>query len=272
MIENPFDGGHFDRLAPRYNEYRTLDLEPVRYLASKLPDREHTICELGCGTGRYLIALVEHLRDKQGKVKRAYGVDTSPGMLQTAKSCAKRLEFPISWVEASAVGTGLPSTSISLVTAFNVVHHLPLRETLDEVARLARPGAVFAVYTRVREQEAEHIWGRWFPEYLDHSVVPTRHVMLSLSRQCDGFRLIDAHDFTFWRTTTIDEIREQTESRFYSTLAHYSDAEFERAYATFVANLKSNIKDPGEIRYPSRYSMFLYEVGPDVTPDVDVQR
>jgi ubiquinone/menaquinone biosynthesis C-methylase UbiE len=206
--------------------------------------------------------LIEHLAANGGKVKRAYGVDISPNMLRIAEKCAKRMGMPISWIEASAYQTGLPSASISLVTAFNAIHHLPTRETLDEVARIARPKALFAVYTRLREQEAEQLWGRWFPGYLDHSINPVRDIMLKLSQQNEGFRLIDTRDFTFYRETTLAEVRELTENRFYSTLSRYSESEFGRAYARFIANLKSNFEDPKRIRYPSSYSVFLYEVCP----------
>ncbi len=197
-------------------------------------------------------------------MKRAYGVDKSPSMLQTARQSAESLETRISWIEATAEKTGLASASISLVIAFNSIQHFSIRGTLDEVARVARPKALFAVYTRLREQEAEHVWGRWFPGYLDRSIVPNRDFMLSFPKQNERFGLVDTRDFTFWRKTTLTEIREQAENRFYSTLARYPDAEFEGAYETFVANLKSNFEDPDRIVYASMYSMFLYRVEPSV--------
>ncbi len=40
--------------------------------------------------------------------------------------------------------------------------------------------------------------------------------MLRLSQQNEGFRLIDTRDFTFYRETTLSEVRELTENRFYS--------------------------------------------------------
>jgi ubiquinone/menaquinone biosynthesis C-methylase UbiE len=253
---------HFDDLSSRYDQFRTLDYEPVRYLASKLPECEHTICDLGCGTGRYLMALIEHLQAKRGVVKRAYGVDTSPGMLEEAMKYAEKFEIPISWVEATSHKTDLASASISLVTAFNAIHHFSIKETLDEVQRLARPKALLAVYTRLREQEPEHVWGRWFPGYLNYSVNPTRDFILSFSQLNDTFAFVDSRDFTFLRKTTFAWICAQTRNRYYSTLARYPDAEFERAFQTFVANLTSNFEDLNEIRYPSTYSMFLFEVKP----------
>lgn len=264
MARKSLKSEHFDRVSSQYDRYRTLDYEPVQYLVSKLPQCEHTICDLGCGTGRYLFALIEHLRAKRDPVERAYGVDKSPSMLQTAKKSAESVEIPISWIGATAEKTGLASASISLVTAFNAIHLLSIRETLDEVARIAQAKALFAVYTRLREQEAEHAWGRWFPGYLDYSIVLTRDSMLSLSQQNKRFNLVDTRDFTFWRKTNLNEICEQTKNRFYSTLARYPDGEFERAYETFVANLKSNFEDRDQIRYASSYSMFLYEVEPSI--------
>ena len=89
--------------------------------------------------------------------------------------------------------------------------------------------------------------------------------MLSFPKQNERFSLVDTRDFTLWRKTTLTEIREQTESRFYSTLARYQEAEFERAYKTFVANLECNFEDPERIVYASTYSMFLYRVEPSAS-------
>ena len=260
MTRNTRINGHFDRLSSSYDRYRTLDYEPLQYLASKLTEREHTICDLGCGTGRYLFALIEHLEAKKDTVKGAYGVDISQTMLETARECAEGLGMSISWIEATADSTGLGADSISLVTAFNVIYHLPITETLEEVVRIARSKALFAVYTRLRHQEAEHVWGRWFPRYVDYSTNPTQEFMLGFPDQNGRIRLVQSRDFTFSRKTTLKEICQRTENKFYSTLARYDDSEFERAYGTFVDNLKSNFDDPDEIVFPSSYSMFIFQV------------
>lgn len=70
------------------------------------------------------------------------------------------------------------------------IHHLPIRVTVAEVERILIPGGYFAIYIRVLDQESEHIWGRWFPGYLDHSRVPTREFMTNLHCHNKAFQLL----------------------------------------------------------------------------------
>ena len=52
-MSQPLDGQHFDNLAANYDRYRSLDEAPVEYIVAELPNSEHTVCDLGCGTGRW---------------------------------------------------------------------------------------------------------------------------------------------------------------------------------------------------------------------------
>ena len=49
---------HFERLAPRYNELRRTDSEPVEYLRGLMADDPPSlIADVGCGGGRYSLLL-----------------------------------------------------------------------------------------------------------------------------------------------------------------------------------------------------------------------
>ena len=157
---------HFNHIAGGYTHSRTLDETPIDYLAKNVSGGEHTICDLGCGTGRYLTALIKAFQSTGVGVNAAYGVDTSPVMLEMARIEADGLKPHIDWILRPANSTGLPDLSISIVTAFNSIHHLPIQETLAEIRRILLPNGLFAIYSRVLDQESEHIWGRWFPGYV----------------------------------------------------------------------------------------------------------
>jgi len=251
---------HFDHLATEYDHYRTLDEAPISFLIQSVSGTEQSICELGSGTGRYLIPLVKAFQSSAVVVKEAYGIDISPRMLETAKQQMDGLKPSIKWALASADNTGLPTESMSLVTSFNSIHHLPIRETLAEAERILIPGGYFAIYIRVLDQESEHIWGRWFPGYLDYSQVPTREFMTNLGNYNRGFELLHAQDFTFERKTTFSRICEQTEHKYYSTLDRYPHKEFHNAYSEFLGNIRANYNDLDEITFHSSYSLFLYQL------------
>ena len=250
---------HFNNIAGEYTHSRTLDETPVNYLVKNASGGEHTICDLGCGTGRYLTALIKAFQSTGVGVTEAYGVDISPIMLEAARIEADGQKPHINWIGRPANSTGLPGQSISIVTAFNSIHHLPIQETLDEIKRILLPNGLFAIYTRVHDQESEHIWGRWFPGYVGYSRVLTRESMSSFS-QCNGcWQLIRAQDFTFKRSVSLSRICEQTENKHYSTLAMYPQEEFKSAYSEFLENIKTNHPNLDAIEYLSSYSLFIYQ-------------
>ena len=76
---NPESTGHFDAVASDYNKFRTTDMEPVDWLAQAVPQREHSLCDLGCGTARYAFALAERLREAGSPI-------TSPSATSTIRS------------------------------------------------------------------------------------------------------------------------------------------------------------------------------------------
>jgi len=251
---------HFRHIAKHYDRYRSLDEEPVRFIVESVPRDEQIICEIGCGTGRYLMALVRAFERAGVAVKGAHGVDVSTDMLDLGKLNGMQFPTPIRWTLARSDETGLPPGTISLVTSFNSFHHFPVDETLAEVRRILRPEGYFAIYVRVRDQESEHLWGRWFPGFLDHSVAPTRDLMAGLSRHNRSFELVCEQEFHYTRRASLSWICEQTENRHYSTLRDYDDAEFKSAYRKFVENLRKHYKDPDDITYESKCSLFLHQV------------
>ena len=259
MMEQWIGQKHFDHLAGKYDHYRMLDEPPVDFLIRAIDKTNLNICDLGCGTGRYLRALIKAFQSSGVVIKSACGVDTSEGMLKTAKLEGGEYYPTINWVLAPSERTGLLPHSTSLVTAFNAIHHFSIPETLAEVERILLPDGFLAIYTRLLEQESEHIWGQWFPRYSEYSRVPTREVMNNLSGQNKDIRLVSAQDFTFERRVSFSRICEQTENKYYSTLGRYPQKEFETAYSAFVENIKNNYHNLDEIAYPSSYSIFLYQ-------------
>jgi ubiquinone/menaquinone biosynthesis C-methylase UbiE len=251
---------HFARLAPEYDRYRTLDHAPLAYLAENLPRRDQRICDLGTGTGRYLIALIGALQAAGQVVKEAYGVDLSPEMLRVARQKAEEMNAAIEWREGDSHRTGIRPRSMTLVTAFNSIHWFPIRETLGEVERILLPEGILAIYTRIRERESEHVWGQWFPGYLDRSLAPRRQEMESLSSHEPCLRLASVQEFSFTRRTTFTRLCEQTRKRHYSTLDRFTQSEFGSAYSAFVESLRAIYKESDEITYPSCFSLFIYRL------------
>jgi ubiquinone/menaquinone biosynthesis C-methylase UbiE len=254
------DEVHFRQIAADYNHYRHFDMEPVHYLVRNIPGDLQAICDLGTGTGRYLIPLVEAFSRAGVVVREAYGLDASAEMLEIARSGGAGSPVAVKWLQGTSANTGLPDHRLSLVTSFNAFHHFPISETLRETARILRPGGRMCLYIRTRSQEKEHIWGRYFPGFAERRPAPTRRQMEELSSRRPAFRLIDTKVFHYVRTTTFNWVCRQTWNKHYSTFAHYSDKEFESAFARFRTTLRMMRADRGPIVYRSSYTLFLYQL------------
>ncbi|MCK4461740.1 MAG: class I SAM-dependent methyltransferase [candidate division Zixibacteria bacterium] len=136
---------------PRVKQYLQAEIDHVL----KHVDPDSSIVELGCGYGRVLKALAEH-------IDTAVGIDTSLGSLVMARDSLRDYDN-CHLVQMDAVNTGLADDAFDVViciqngiSAFHVDH----RELVREAVRITRPGglAMFSTYT-------ERFWEhriKWF--------------------------------------------------------------------------------------------------------------
>jgi len=99
------------------------------------------VLELGCGAARWSIALA-------GRAARPVGLDFSSRQLQHARRLLKEagVDFPL--VEASAEDVPLPDASFDIVFGdWGAMTFCDPERTVPEVARLLRPGGLFAFAT-----------------------------------------------------------------------------------------------------------------------------
>lgn len=90
--------------------------------------------DLGCGTGLSAQAW-------RGNCGRVIGIEPSRDMLSIAQ---KKADDQISFIQAYAHQTGLPSACADVVICSQSFHWMEPQETLREVNRILRPGGVFA--------------------------------------------------------------------------------------------------------------------------------
>jgi ubiquinone/menaquinone biosynthesis C-methylase UbiE len=96
------------------------------------------VVDLGAGTGRSTVLW-------SGRAASVVAVEPSADMRASAERLvAGRPGFTV--VDATAEQTGLPDESADIVTASQVLHWFDADRALPEVARILRPGGVFAAY------------------------------------------------------------------------------------------------------------------------------
>jgi len=99
--------------------------------------RPRLVVDLGCGTGL-------STRAWAGRSERVVGVEANPAMLAIART--ETSDANVSFVEGYADATGIDSGAADIVTCAQSFHWMDPQVVLPEVARLLRPGGVFAAY------------------------------------------------------------------------------------------------------------------------------
>jgi ubiquinone/menaquinone biosynthesis C-methylase UbiE len=100
------------------------------------------VLDVGCGTGNLTLTA----RKYTGESGSAYGIDSSPEMIDLARKKAKHLgsetNFDVGLIEKIA----FPNATFDVVISRLVIHHLPddlKRQGFAEILRVLKPGGLF---------------------------------------------------------------------------------------------------------------------------------
>lgn len=158
---------HYDDgdIARRYDRARALPaatLELWLQTLARHAGRPRAIVDVGCGTGRFTLALALHF------AARVVGVDPSSKMLGEARDALARApeELRVEFREGTAERLPLEDGRADLLFLSMVFHHIPDKpRALEEFRRvLISPGGRVAVRTATRERSGSFLWHRFFPE------------------------------------------------------------------------------------------------------------
>jgi ubiquinone/menaquinone biosynthesis C-methylase UbiE len=133
LLSGPAYHGEF---VARYDALRPKPPpELFELLASLAPTRPAgLIVDLGAGTG---ISTVPW----SAWATRVVGIELNPEMVRQARRAPN-----VTYVNAPAHETGLPDAGADVITCAQSFHWMEAQSTIAEIARLLRPGGVFAAY------------------------------------------------------------------------------------------------------------------------------
>ena len=100
------------------------------------------VLDVGCGTGNLTLTA----RTYTGESGSAYGIDSSPEMIDLARKKAKRLGSETSFDVGLIEKIAFPNATFDVVISRLVIHHLPddlKQQGFAEILRVLKPGGLF---------------------------------------------------------------------------------------------------------------------------------
>ena len=135
--------GIWNGMADSYDAYRPRTPAALLDLLPQLAHvtRPRLVVDLGCGTGLSTYAWAE-------RADEVIGIDPNDDMLAQAasKGAGTGSLAHVAFRAGLSHATGLPDACADLVTASQSLHWMDAQPTFAEVARILRPGGVFAAY------------------------------------------------------------------------------------------------------------------------------
>jgi len=162
----------FDRWSRRYDRdlLQVFFFRPAhRMLLSHLTDADQRILDLGCGTGMFAAAVLEHFPQTL-----VWGMDLSDGMLrQSQERCAAALGR-LHLVQGDSMRLPFCDDAFDVITCAHSFHHYPVQErVVAEMHRVLRPGGKLLII----DGDRDGLWGRLLFDVLVVAVEgPVRHL------------------------------------------------------------------------------------------------
>lgn len=156
-----------------------------------LPRRAGRTLDVGCGTGNLVRALTS-------RSSNAEGIDDDPAVIATARHLSTG--HPTAHFEVDDLMAVRTAGSYDVVTAIAVVHHLPLRDALQQMRALIGPrGTIIIVGCYRAQTRSDHL--------LDVVAIPANLIMGALLAARAPRAKVAMSAMTTPPMTTLDEIR-----------------------------------------------------------------
>jgi SAM-dependent methyltransferase len=247
---------HFSTVASAYREIRTTDIEPISVISGTLRGLQNVrLADVGCGGGRYDLLLSQHIDNLQLTC-----IDVNESMLEQASEYLQEHGVTnFKTVQSTAETLPLESGSVDGITTFNAVHHFDfvkfVEEAIDAIDK--KTGKIF-IYTRTPSQNAESIWGQYFPGFNEREDrLYDLKEMEQMIQSVDGVRLDTAISFKYEREAQLSELVEKAQAKHYSTFSLYDDDELDEAVNIFQRAVEFGFDETGSIQWSDQNTLLI---------------
>jgi len=238
---------HFSKIASKYRNLRTTDLEPIQHIKNQLNGKsEISMADVGCGDGRYSLELLRALDEKC----YLHCIDSNEDMLKHLKDYLTEqnaMNFCIRQGDANKLP--LENDSMDCIVTFNAIHHFDITKFLAEVLGCLKDEGHLFIYTRLRNQNSRNIWGQYFPLFTEienrlYELDELKHHIQEADMKIHSTKI-----FGYIRTSSLSNILEKVRNNHYSTFSLYSKETFEESIQVFEQNIRNNFDDLEKINW-----------------------
>jgi SAM-dependent methyltransferase len=143
----------------------------------------------------------------------------------------------------------LDNKSIDCIVTFNAIHHFDVPKFLSESLRSLKSDGRIFIYTRLRNQNARSVWGKYFPLFTEMENRLYEWDELKSHIHNADMNIYSTKTFEYSRTSSLDRLIHQAENNHYSTFALYDKKTFDESLDTFQQNIKNNFDDLEKIQW-----------------------
>ena len=216
--------------ATRYDAARAMSRESQRRsldpLHPLLPTPVRLVVDLGCGTGRFSVALAEQFGAP------VLGVDPAKTMLGKARENVSHSRVTFTQGTSSAIP--LPDGAADLVFVSMAYHHFDDKQAASrEMRRVLPPGGIVAIRNSTVDALDGFAFLEYFPAARAHAdaILPRREQLVA-SMRAAGFAPVLHQVIPHEMAPTWVAYCDKTAARAYSLLAMISDDDFEAGIAS----------------------------------------
>jgi SAM-dependent methyltransferase len=161
-------------------------------------------------------------------------------------------------MESAAENIPLVDDSIDCIFAFNAIHHFDFVAFIQETARITRDGGRIIIYTRLRRQNEENIWGKHFPLFLaKEKRLYEMDELEQMIKPIPALNIQCVKQFRYLRTASLGQLVNLARSNHYSTFSLYEKEEFESSLKGFQYNITSHFGHPSHVKWFDEYTMLV---------------
>ena len=225
---------HFSKITSNYKELRTTDVDYIEYIKKLLVKKSNiNIADVGCGDGCYSLEILKSFKNCY-----LHCIDFNENMIEHLKNYLTKKKFTNFCARAGdASKLSLENDSVDSIMTLNAIHHFDLDKFFSESNEILKDDGQLIIYARLRNQNYNSIWEKYFPLFGDMETRLYELNELEEYAENADLKIKSTRVFGHGRTSSLERLVQQAKGNHYSTFALYDEETFDESLEIFQKNI-----------------------------------